>query len=186
MPRYYLAGFSSLSLADLSEGLYTYKLNKGAVGSSPSASTHTYSNQLLPLWGQVCCQIYVVPTGVKGFRLEGFIDLHTMVNDSPMWKHYWCVLKQTILFFWNSPDDVRGSSHNYSLQLAGHMEVKRPGAEDGSIRKNTLFVLDSDTMQHAISFASKEERDVWSKEISRCILDLQVWRNYATKVSPAP
>ena len=183
MPRYHLAGFSSLSLGDLSEGLYTYKLNKGAVGSSPSAATHTFSNQLLPLWGQICCQIYVVPTGMKGLRLDGFVDLHTMINDSPVWKHYWCVLKQTTFFFWNSPDDVRGS-HICTLELAGHMEVKRPRAEDGSFRKNSFIIFDSDTMQHAISFASKDERDVWSKEVSRCIRDMLVWQNYATKVSP--
>ena len=185
MPRYHLAGFASLTLVDLSEGLYTYKLNKGAVGSSPSAATHTFSKQLLPLWGQICCQIYVVPQFVKGSRIEGFVDLHTMINNSPTWKHYWCELKQTTFFFWNSPDDAR-SSHIRSLQLDGYMEVKRPRAEDGSIRKNTLFIFEGDTTQHAISFATKEERDMWNKEISGSICDLQVWRNYATKVSHIP
>ncbi|KAI6660879.1 Rhotekin-like isoform X2 [Oopsacas minuta] len=186
MPRYHLAGFSSLKLADLSEGLYTYKLTKGAVGSSPSASTHTFSNQLLPLWGQICSQIYVVPTSVKGNKMEGFVDIRSMVNESPVWKHYWCVLKQTTLFFWNAPEDVRNSTHISNIPLTTMMEVKRPRAEDGTFRKNSLFISECETKQHAISFGNKEERDSWWKELSRSISDLQVWRNYATKCQVVP
>lgn len=183
MPRYHLAGFSSLKLADLSEGLYTYKLTKGAVGSSPTASTHTFSSKLLPLWGQICCHIYVVPTCVKGSRKEGFVDIHIMMNESPVWKHYWCVIKQRTLCFWNAPEDSRTNTPIHSLPLTIHMEVKRPRAEDGTFRKNSLIIADGESKQHAIAFTNKEERDVWSKEISGTICDLQVWRNYATKVS---
>ena len=183
MPRYHLAGYSSLTLADLSEGLFTYKLNKGAVGSSPTASTHSHSSQLLPLWGQICCQVYVVPIGVKGARIEGFIDLHAMVNGTPIWTHYWCALKQATLCCWNAPEDVSKTKPIFSLTLTSDMEIKRPRAEDGTMRKNALIITDINSEQRSIALGNKEERDRWFRDISQCVCDIQIWRNYAEKVT---
>ncbi len=52
----------------------TYTLHRGVVGSSGTASTSGGSDNLLPLWGQICCTLMAQPDCATDIRITGFIN----------------------------------------------------------------------------------------------------------------
>ena len=52
----------------------TYVLKRGAVGASGTASTGN-ETVLLPLWGQICCNLMAQPACANEIRRAGFINM---------------------------------------------------------------------------------------------------------------
>lgn len=63
----------------------TFALKRGMVGASGTASTGgTEDTLLLPLWGQICCQLMAQPECATQLRTSGFINVQVRTKHC-MW-----------------------------------------------------------------------------------------------------
>ena len=53
----------------------TYQLKRGPVGASATAATSSSDQPLLPLWGQLCCNLMAEPECATTSRITGFINI---------------------------------------------------------------------------------------------------------------
>jgi hypothetical protein len=173
--RFALAGHAHLNRSDVSQTCRTYVLKRGAVGSSGTASTGGHEAPLLPLWGQICCQLMAQPDCATEPRISGFINLQRMVGGLPDWMRLWCVMRQSRLRCWKNPEDVGRRLPEHVIELTETMVVE-PAPRLLIRRPNTIFLKDGDSDLY-MAFESREEREQWIEKLSEALMDLQIWQS---------
>lgn len=80
----------------------TYQLKRGAVGANATAISGG-EQPLLPLWGQICCNLMAQPECATNSRIAGFINIQVSL--------LWMVGHQFQILV-NSTTETRVDSHS--------------------------------------------------------------------------
>lgn len=182
--RFVLAGHTQLTLGDISASCRTYKLQRGSIGASGTASTSGTEEPLLPLWGQICLSLTAQPDCATQPRISGFINIQRMVSGLPDWKRLWCVVRQQHIRCWTYPEEVGRKMPAYSITIAPDAVIE-PAPRLAMRRPNTLQLKDQRS-EVFLAFEGREERDQWMLAIRQAVLDLQVWGDSCDTVIPTP
>ena len=60
----------------------TYQLKRGVVGANATATSGGSEQPLLPLWGQLCCNLMAQPECATSSRMSGFINIQVSYHNT--------------------------------------------------------------------------------------------------------